>query len=64
MENSSKMHKYPFVNRAAEKKWEFLQFIEHLPEYTTREGISFRKRGTETRGFIDWWGKVTWEEME
>ncbi len=62
MESLSKMHKYPFAHRVARQKWEFLQEQGYLAEHTTREGVSFRKRGSEVRGFIDWWGKVVWED--
>ncbi len=53
---------YPWKGNVARKKWEFLQEQGYLAEHTSRVGLSFMKRSTGVRGFIDWWGKVTWED--
>jgi len=68
MANSSKMSPEdywslrPFAHRTARKKWEFLQVVGYLLESTNEYGIVFKRRNGPERGFIDWWGKVTWED--
>jgi hypothetical protein len=66
MENSSNLDRYwslrPFENRVAMEKWNMLQFQGYYVESTNEYGIVFKRHGGEERGFIDWWGKVTWED--
>jgi hypothetical protein len=72
MENSSSPEKHwslekywslrPFESRVALEKWNMLLAQGYIVESTNEYGIVFKKhRGTQ-KGFIDWWGKVTWEE--
>lgn len=66
MESSSSNDRYwnlrPFENKTAARKWEFLQARGFYVESTNEYGIVFKEHRGPAKGFIDWWGKVTWEE--
>lgn len=52
----------PVQTRLARDKWEYLKERGYVLERVGDKGFSFRKG--EVRGFIDVWGRVTWESVD
>lgn len=61
------MNEHPWYHRTALRKWEWLLAKGYVEIYTLdqdnlSDGIEFHHPDKVGKGFIDWWGRVTWKE--